>query len=77
MASPAEQIKNIIKSAKKEGDVIELDLSSINFDKFTPEISTLIENEKNIEVMILSGCGLKTLEGFPKNKFQALDLSSN
>ena len=77
MGSPVEEIKKIINTAKADGNLIDLQLSGVKFDRFTPEIAQLIEREESLEVLILTGCGLITLEGFPKNKFQALELSSN
>ena len=71
------EIKKIIKDSKTKDGLIELDLSKLKFVQFTPEISALIEGEKSLEVLILSGVGLKTLAGYPKCKLQATDLSDN
>lgn len=72
------EIKKRIQEAKKEeAELTELDLTSINIGKFTPEISALIEKEDKLEVIILVDCSLTTLAGFPKCGFQAIDLSQN
>lgn len=77
MSGALKEIENKIKESQEAGEVIDLDLTEVTIEKFTPEISALIERQKNLEVLILSNCGLKSLENFPKCKLQALDLSHN
>lgn len=77
MANPLNEIKKKIDESKNGEELIDLDLTEIKFDRFTPEICALIEKEKNLEVLIIAGCGLKSLAHFPKCKFQAIDISNN
>lgn len=56
---------------------MELNLSEIQIQKITPQIKKLIENCKELEVLILSACGLTTLDNLPDSNLTAIDLSEN
>ena len=77
MSEALDKIKQAIKESKEAGDAIELNLQSIKFERFTPEIRAAIEELKELEVLILIDCGLTTLENFTNQNFHAIDLTQN
>ena len=46
--------------------IAELNLSGISIDKFTKEMTALLEECSGLELLILSECELSSLEGLPK-----------
>jgi hypothetical protein len=73
-------LKSIQEAINQEGDpskLIELNLSEIKIGKFTPEIKKAIELCSNLEILILTDCGLDSLDNMPKLDLTAIDLTAN
>lgn len=74
-------LKSIQEAIKNEGNdpskLVELNLSQIVIGKFTPEIKKVIEGCKNLEILILTECGLDSLDNMPELDLTAIDLTAN
>jgi Cys-tRNA synthase (O-phospho-L-seryl-tRNA:Cys-tRNA synthase) len=55
-------LKSIQDAIKKENEpaakLVELNLTDVKIGKFTPDIKKAIEECKNLEILILTNCGL-------------------
>lgn len=54
-----------------------LELNDIALGSFDADITKLLEEYKNVSMVVLSNCQLKSLKGLPKWKLAAIDLSDN
>jgi Leucine-rich repeat (LRR) protein len=73
-----EQIKKkIMETERQDARFADLDLSETKIEKFTPLISNLIENCKNLEIIYFVDCNITSLTGFPPCNIKAVDFSKN
>lgn len=73
-----EEIKQRIQETEqRDPKFMDLDLSEIQIEKFNQSTSPLVEKYYRIEILYLVGCGLRSLDGFPKLNLIAIDLSQN
>lgn len=74
-------LKSIQEAIKSEGNDpskhVELNLSKIQIGEFTPDIKKAIEACKNLEILILTECGLTSLNNMPELDLTAIDLTAN
>lgn len=75
--SALQTIKDKLKELGNLAEVDEIDLSEIDIGKFTPEIKKELEKCKNVNILILQGCNLESLENLPNWKLNVIELSEN
>lgn len=75
--STLKEVQEAINNAGLVDSLVELNLTDIKIGKLTPEIKKAIEKCKSLEILILSGCGLNSLDNLPESDLTAIDLTSN
>lgn len=55
----------------------EIDLADTAIGKFTNEIRAYLAGFKHVEILILTGCELTSLENMPDWSLSAIDVSNN
>jgi Leucine-rich repeat (LRR) protein len=71
-------INAAIKQKGKPQQLQELLLTNLNMVQVTPEIASILEKCKKVEVIELSSCQLESLDRLPVfTKLRCIDLSDN
>lgn len=73
--SGAEVLREALKKFKKDATLLEL--GGVKFAEFSPEAGAALAEYKDVKMLVVSNCGLKSLQGLPKWELTAIDASGN